>query len=74
MSRTLTAAHRMFLNLRGEHPVTPERGSLVGRTALEAEDPVHMPDCLSRSGIYRTVAISRAWAELPLDPRRSAAA
>ena len=29
-----------------QHPITPERGSLVGRTALEGT-PVHMPDVLA---------------------------
>src|SRR6266850_1080617 len=36
----------VFLKYANEHPLTPERGSLVGRTALERKT-VHMPDCLA---------------------------
>ena len=36
----------MFLKYAVEHPLTPGRGSLVGRTALERKT-VHMPDCLA---------------------------
>src|SRR5260221_11590533 len=38
-------ADPVFLKYAIEHPLTPERGYLVGRTALE-RNTVHMPDCL----------------------------
>ena len=39
-------ADQLFLKYAVEHPLTPGRGSLVGRTALERKT-VHMPDCLA---------------------------
>src|SRR5262249_4339084 len=39
-------ADPIFLKYAIEHPVAPERGYLVGRTAIERR-PVHMPDCLA---------------------------
>ena len=39
-------AGHLFLKYAVEHPLTPGRGSLVGRTALERKT-VHMPDCLA---------------------------
>ena len=39
-------AGQPFLKYAIEHPLTPGRGSLVGRTALERKT-VHMPDCLA---------------------------
>ena len=41
---TNTAAS--FIQHAVEHPIVPVRGSLIGRTALEAKT-VHMPDCLA---------------------------
>ena len=40
------AADPVFLKYAIEHPLAPERGSIVGRTALERKT-VHMPDCLA---------------------------
>ena len=39
-------ADPVFLKYAVEHPMAPERGFLVGRTALERKT-VHMPDCLA---------------------------
>src|ERR1017187_8185113 len=35
-----------FLNHASQHPIAAERGSLIGRTALEKKT-VHLPDCLA---------------------------
>lgn len=53
-----------FIKYAAKHPLSPGRGSLIGRTALE-EKPVHLPDCLAdpeyvsldyqRAGKYRTM-------------------
>jgi GAF domain-containing protein len=55
---------RDFLKYASEHPLSPGRGSLIGRVALEQET-VHLPDCLAdpeyaaleyqRAGKYRTM-------------------
>src|SRR3954447_3970121 len=52
-----------FIKYASEHPLSPGRGSLVGRVALE-QQVVHLPDCLAdpeykaleyqRAGKYRT--------------------
>jgi GAF domain-containing protein len=52
-----------FVRYAAEHPLSPGRGSLTGRTALE-QKTVHLPDCLAdpeyealeyqRAGKYRT--------------------
>jgi signal transduction histidine kinase len=39
-------AEAAFIRYASEHPVSPGRGSLVGRTALECKT-VHLPDCLA---------------------------
>jgi two-component system NtrC family sensor kinase len=39
-------AEAAFIKYASEHPVSPGRGSLVGRTALECKT-VHLPDCLA---------------------------
>jgi two-component system NtrC family sensor kinase len=39
-------AEAAFIRYCSEHPLSPERGSLVGRTALERKT-VHLPDCLA---------------------------
>jgi signal transduction histidine kinase len=39
-------AEAEFIKHASEHPILPDRGSLIGRTALERK-PVHLPDCLS---------------------------
>ena len=41
-----SGADPVFLKYAAEHPLAPERGFLVGRTALERKT-VHMPDCLA---------------------------
>ena len=53
-----------YVKFLREHPMPPERGSVVGRTALERRT-VHLPDCLAdpeytgfgyqRSGGFRTI-------------------
>ena len=53
-----------YVNFLREHPMPPDRGSVVGRTALEGRT-VHLPDCLAdpeytglgyqRSGGFRTI-------------------
>ena len=53
-----------YVNFLREHPMPPDRGSVVGRTALEGRT-VHLPDCLEdpeytglgyqRSGGFRTI-------------------
>src|SRR3954454_24812945 len=53
-----------FVKYASEHPLSPGRGSLVGRVALE-QKTVHLPDCLDdpeyaaleyqRAGKYRTM-------------------
>jgi GAF domain-containing protein len=60
-SNNAEAAHVKYVS---EHPIPPDRGSLVGRTALERRT-IHLPDCLGdseyarheeqRIGKYRTV-------------------
>ena len=35
-----------FIKYASEHPLSPGRGSLVGRTALE-QKTIHLPDCLA---------------------------
>ena len=52
-----------FIKYASEHPLSPGRGSLVGRTALE-QKTIHLPDCLAdpeyvaldyqRAGKYRS--------------------
>ncbi|MBR0693511.1 GAF domain-containing protein [Bradyrhizobium lablabi] len=52
-----------FVDYAARHPLTPGRGSLIGRTALE-QKTIHLPDCLAdpeyealeyqRAGRYRT--------------------
>jgi two-component system NtrC family sensor kinase len=52
-----------FVKYASKHPLSPGRGSLIGRVALE-QKPVHLPDCLAdpeyaaleyqRAGKYRT--------------------
>src|SRR5436309_15734409 len=52
-----------FVKYASEHPLSPGRGSLIGRVALE-QKTVHLPDCLAdpeyvaleyqRAGKYRT--------------------
>ena len=39
-------AEDSFLNHASQHPIAAERGSLIGRTALEKKT-VHLPDCLA---------------------------
>src|SRR3974390_1968058 len=39
-------ADEAFVKYASEHPIPPGRGSLIGRTALEAKT-VHLPDCLA---------------------------
>jgi GAF domain-containing protein len=39
-------ADKKFVKYASEHPIEPGRGSLIGRTALEA-NTVHLPDCLA---------------------------
>ena len=39
-------AEDSFLNYASQHPIAAERGSLIGRTALEKKT-VHLPDCLA---------------------------
>jgi GAF domain-containing protein len=39
-------AEAAFIRYASEHPISPGRGSLVGRTALECKT-VHLPDCLA---------------------------
>src|ERR1035437_10346262 len=39
-------AEDSFLNYASQHPIAAERGSLIGRTALEKKT-VHLPDCLT---------------------------
>jgi signal transduction histidine kinase/DNA-binding response OmpR family regulator len=39
-------AEATFIKYASEHPISPGRGSLVGRTALERQT-VHLPDCLA---------------------------
>ena len=41
-----SGADPVFLKYAIEHPLAPERGFLVGRTALDRKT-VHMPDCLA---------------------------
>jgi GAF domain-containing protein len=44
----MTAANNAaadYVRYVGDHPLAPERGSLVGRTALDART-IHVPDCL----------------------------
>jgi signal transduction histidine kinase len=41
-------AEAAFIKYAIEHPVSPGRGSLVGRTALECKT-IHLPDCLADS-------------------------
>jgi signal transduction histidine kinase len=41
-------AEAAFIKYASEHPVSPGRGSLVGRTALECKT-IHLPDCLADS-------------------------
>ncbi len=57
-------AAEAFVKHAAEHPIRPERGSLIGRTALERQT-VHIPDCLAdreysaldyqAAGHYRTM-------------------
>jgi GAF domain-containing protein/HAMP domain-containing protein len=39
-------AEAEFIRYAAGHPIRPDRGSLIGRTALERR-PVHLPDCLA---------------------------
>src|SRR5258708_35255599 len=53
-----------FVKYATEHPLTPDRGTLIGRTAL-LQKTVHLPDCLAdreyvafdyqRAGKYRSM-------------------
>ena len=45
-ARPITAIHANFRSFTRVHPITPGRGTAVGRTALEAKT-VHIPDVLA---------------------------
>jgi GAF domain-containing protein len=62
-------ADPVFLKYVIEHPLAPERGSIVGRTALERKT-VHMPDCLADTEYmaleYQNVGHYRSMLGVPL--------
>ena len=62
-------ADPVFLKYASEHPLAPERGSLVGRTAL-GRKTVHMPDCLADKEYvaleYQSVGRYRSMLGVPL--------
>ena len=62
-------ADPVFLKYAVEHPLAPERGFLVGRTALERKT-VHMPDCLADTEYsaleYQSIGHYRSMLGVPL--------
>ena len=65
-SNNAEAAYIKFLS---EHPISPDRASCVGRTAIERRT-VHMPDCLAdpeyKSHEYQRVGKHRSMLGVPL--------